>query len=174
MWSAEEERNALIAIWEGVYLGFRDPACNYAAYHEQVLRRIELVRIYCRDHAGAYASLPYAEMLPGRGYFDAENAKGFAGTRSWFVNDTRRRRKNALEVALVKAVVEMKQRRNYDRLGSQAKTNRRIRSHSLLQLHSEHCGIIRRLGGEDGLYRFAQKLQHLRIVAGSTQNPSTS
>jgi hypothetical protein len=82
---AAQHARAREAIWHGVYAGFGTAhvAVDGQVYHQQALERVDLVAGWLARHPGAYLPAPYAEIVPGRGYFDRENPQGFGRTEEW-------------------------------------------------------------------------------------------
>lgn len=162
----QENRLTKIALWRGVYDKLETlPEAQWDAFHKQVLRRIELVR----DNLALrpkWIPLPYAQITPGRGYFDAANERGFAGTYDWWLKDQERQRQWQVNAALLTAETEMLQRYKLDR-GQKVKLLKRSHVHikTLLQLHTYHRRILHALGGENAIHRFESKLRILKIVA---------
>ena len=78
---------AVEAIWNGVYgaFGLGKSAAECALYHQHALARIDLVAGWLGRDPDRYLPAPYAEHVPGRGYFDRANARGFASTEEWLV-----------------------------------------------------------------------------------------
>ncbi|MBO0360661.1 hypothetical protein J0X19_22060 [Hymenobacter sp. BT186] len=169
--SPEQERLAKRAIWTGVYGGFPADFGEWETFHAGVLRRIELVQEHFvgKQLRGekAWAPLPWAEMIPGRGYFDWENVKGFRGTYDWLRNDLKAKDQERINVAIGKAYGELKLRRLLDRgeapkfVGRRKKVPAYIENTTLLALFRQHEKNIQRLGGKDAVRKFLLKVNAL-------------
>jgi hypothetical protein len=166
IFNAEAERQARNAIWYGVFGGFStgEPA-DWAAWLPGLQRRIELAAAWLARNPSCYPAAPYAEVLAGRGYFDAGNDKGFARTLGWWRTEQQRQRQGAVERALDEALAELHQRRRLDAGQRRVQASRRARQKELLELHRFHHTKLARLGGDDALLRLAARLQaeHIRL-----------
>jgi hypothetical protein len=167
-WTVQQERKALNAIWTGVYGGFQADLNDeqWEAFHQKVLRRIELVKIYLDLHSNYQVAMPYAEIIPGKGYFDRENANGFRRSLIWWESDQKRTQQWELGKVMSTALLQMGQRQKLDK-GLKVKLTKRSHVHikTLHQLHTYHRTILRRIGGEAALNQFATKLKALRIIS---------
>jgi len=165
IFNAEAERQALNAIWNGVFFGFQEggPA-DWAHWLKGLERRVELAAAWLARN-GQYAPLPYAEVIAGRGYFDVDNQKGFVKTRIWWLNEIKRKERGALERALDEAVLELGQRQRLDAGQKRVQASKRARKMQLPELHRFHQVKLRRLGGDDALHRFAARLQAEHILS---------
>jgi hypothetical protein len=162
----EAERQAKIAIWHGVFNGFNEGGpTDWLRWMPGFTRRIELAAAYLQRNPTHYPPLPYAELVPGRGYFDADNAKGFAGTLNWWEKELAKVKQGALERALDEALVELGQRKALDAGQRRVQASKRPKQKSLLELHRFHHTKLRRLGGDEALLRFAARLQAEHILA---------
>lgn len=104
----DEQRKALNAIYLGVYNGFGEhweqlPPHAQKRYHDVALERLGLAAAYFRRNLHKYPPLPWAEYLPGAGYFDAENARGFVKTWEWHEQQRVHRMQRATAEGLRKA-----------------------------------------------------------------------
>jgi hypothetical protein len=164
--TAEAERQAKNAIWFGVFGGFAqgEPA-DWRAWMPGLQRRLELAADWLARNPGKFAPLPYAEVVSGRGYFDGENAKGFAGTLGWWRKEQAKLQQGALERALLEAVTEMGQRKVLDAGAPRRyQASKRARRMQLSELHRYHHTKLRRLGGDEAVHRFAARLQAEHIL----------
>jgi hypothetical protein len=80
-----EQEAAITAIYNGVYNRFDDArtAADWAALQARQLEKLDRAAKYYDYHPDAYLPDPYAVHVPGRGYFDAENTRGFKGIEAW-------------------------------------------------------------------------------------------
>ena len=80
-----QHQRALKAVWDGVYAAFGadNTAAEWGSYHRQALERVDLAAAWLRRNPGRYLPAPYAQLVPGRGYFDRANARGFVRTEEW-------------------------------------------------------------------------------------------
>lgn len=164
--TSEAERQAKNAIWYGVFSGFvgSEPA-DWLAWMPGLQRRVELAADWLARNPSKFAPLPYAEVVAGRGYFDADNQKGFAGTLGWWRKEQARLGEGAMERALVEAVTEMAQRKVLDAGAPRRyQASKRARRMQLTELHRYHHTKLRRLGGDEALLRFAARLQAENIL----------
>ncbi|MCA8830490.1 hypothetical protein [Hymenobacter pini] len=148
----QQQQLAQQAILRGVYAGFQDPHFNYDAYHRGVLRRLELVELHFARHQGRYkAGMPWAEMIKGKGYFDAENAKGFRGTIAWLVADRKAYQLSQLNKAVAEAIRELTLRRKLDRgQKTPLRLAARIKATSFAALYQQHIARLDQLAGQLG------------------------
>jgi hypothetical protein len=165
--SALEEQWAKLAIWEGQYRPALNatPERHWDRVHEQLLRRVDLAREWFQRHPDKYPSLPWAEIHQGRGYFDAGNGDGFDRTRLWMARKMNRKQGglSALDRALNTAEREIQQRRALDR-GLKVQASDRAKRLSLETLHWTHRTLLRRLAGEEGLFRLSARLEQMGLV----------
>jgi hypothetical protein len=113
-----------------------------------------------------WAPEPYAEVVAGRGYFDAENRKGFAGTAAWLRAEQAKVQAGGLQRALDEALTELGQRKVLDAGtgGRRYQASKRAKRMSLTELHRFHHTKLRRLGGDEALVRFAARLHAEHIL----------
>lgn len=96
--SKEQQESALTAIYSDVYNGFNDSRTptEWAAFQARQLEKLDRAARYYDFHPDSYLPDPFAVHVKGRGYFDAENTRGFKGIEAWLQKDTtlaaRRRR----------------------------------------------------------------------------------
>ena len=143
-----EQQKAQEAIWYGVYQGFAKQLSlsDWQRYHDQVLQRIDLAAAYFQRYPDKFAPSPYAEFVTGSGYFDAQNARGFAGTEAWLVRQEANQRQRNIGRALLLARRQLKAHR----LGLAPK---RAQAMTTLQLFRHHEAKLRAFGG-DALTRY--------------------
>jgi hypothetical protein len=166
VFTLEAERQAKNAIWFGVFGGFAgsEPA-DWLAWMPGLQRRVELAADWLARNPSKFAPLPYAEIVAGRGYFDADNQQGFAGTLGWWRKEQARLGQGALERALAEAVTEMGQRKVLDAGAPRRyQASKRARRMPLTELHRYHHTKLRRLGGDEALHRFAARLHAESIL----------
>ena len=146
----EEQRQALNAIYFGVYGGFGAgwTLSQQEKYHEQALERLGLAAGYFARNPYKYPPLPYAEHLEGCGYFDAANKKGFVGTMAWYATHLAHRGQRALADGLRRARREMRQH-------AQGTAPKRAQAKTTLELYRYHENKMRELGNP-ALDRFYQ------------------
>ncbi|MBO2007576.1 hypothetical protein [Hymenobacter negativus] len=150
LFTEEQQRLALNAIYFGVYGGFPTdwPLHQQERYHEQALERLGLAAGYFARNPGKYPPMPYAEHVEGAGYFDAANAKGFVGTMAWYTTHLAHRGQRALADGLRRARRELRQHA----LGTAPK---RAQAKTTLELYRYHEAKMRQLG-PPALERFYQ------------------
>jgi hypothetical protein len=143
-----EHERAREAIWYGTYGGFGLSAtpAEWERYHNEVLHRIDLVARYLERHPEKSLPSPYAEFVKGAGYFDAENARGFAGTDAWLARAEATNRERSITRALLKARQQLKAHR----LGIAPK---RVQAMTNVQLFRYHETKLRAFG-PDVLQRY--------------------
>jgi hypothetical protein len=165
--SAMQQQWAKLAIWEGQYRPALSatPEQHWDRLHEQMLHRVDLLREYFQRHPEQYPGLPWAEVHAGRGYFDAGNMNGFDRTRLWLARKMNRKQGglSALDRALNTAEREIEQRRALDR-GLKVHASDRAKRLSLETLHWTHRTLLRRLAGEEGLFRLSARLEQMGLV----------
>lgn len=169
--SKEQEVRAQQALWLGEY---RDFPLNFAAseqFQADILRRITLVEEYFwrqkeRD-CKAWACSPWAEMVPGRGYFDVENQfNGFIKTKPWLVEDRKRQRREAASQAIAKALAALNLRRKIDqgyrlvtKTGKARKIAQYIQDNTLMQIFKMHTAFLQQNFGTTTVHRFHKRIQ---------------
>jgi hypothetical protein len=146
--SDHEHEKAREALWYGTYFGFAKSAtpAEWQRYHNEVLHRIDLVARYLERHPDKSLPSPYAEFVKGAGYFDAENARGFAGTDAWLARAEATNRERNITRALLKARQQLKAHR----LGIAPK---RVQALTNVQLFRYHENKLRAFG-PDSLQRY--------------------
>lgn len=166
VFNVEAERLSKNAIWYGVFGGFAEgePA-DWLAWLPGLQRRVELAAAWLARNPGKFPPLPFAEVVGGRGYFDAENERGFAGTRRWWQAEQQKNHQGALERAVDEAIAELKQRRALDAGTRRVQASKRARQKTQLELHRFHHTKLRRLGGEEALVRLAARLQAEHLLS---------
>ena len=159
-WTDEQERLAKNSIWTNVFNGFH----NYESFDWHLiqlgfLQRLQLAHNHFQLHPGKYAPFPYSQYKPGSGYFDAANARGFAGTAAWLKTVNKRKQSLKVDRALRAAIKEIDQHNTLARTpGIKLVANERVRTYSLLQLIKHHEKGLKRLGNAQALDRFYAKL----------------
>ncbi|TDB64383.1 helix-turn-helix transcriptional regulator [Arundinibacter roseus] len=87
--SHEQQEKAMLAIMAGVYNNF-SPArseAEWVDFQTYQLGKLDKAARYYDHHPDAYKPDPYAVQVAGKGYFDAENVKGFIGIDAWVKKD---------------------------------------------------------------------------------------
>jgi len=166
VFNEEAERKAKNAIWAGVFYNFEqgEPA-QWQQWLKPLLRRLELAADWVARNPGHWVPEPYAEVVAGRGYFDAENKKGFAGTEAWLRAEQAKVKEGGLQRALDEALTELAQRKALDAGAPRRyQASKRARRMSLTELHRFHHTKLRRMGGDEALVRFAARLHTEHIL----------
>lgn len=85
----QQQEASLIAIYSDVYEKFdtERTAEQWATFQARQLEKLDRAARYYDYHPDAYLPDPYAVHVKGRGYFDAENTRGFAGIEAWLQKD---------------------------------------------------------------------------------------
>lgn len=80
-----EEPYILQAIRRGVYRDFQVDITEkeWDKYQGELYRQIDMAAKYFQSNPNKWAPDPFARRVPGTGYFDAENLRGFGQTRKW-------------------------------------------------------------------------------------------
>ncbi|MDO7876014.1 hypothetical protein Q5H93_14820 [Hymenobacter sp. ASUV-10] len=148
--SEEQGRLALNAAYFGIYGGFPAdwPLTYQERYHEQVLERIGLVAAYFTRNPEKYPPMPYAEHVAGKGYFDAENERGFIGTMKWYQTHLMHRQQRAMAEGLSRARREMSQH-------LRGVAPKKVQSKTTLELYRYHEQRMRTISPQ-ALERFYQ------------------
>jgi hypothetical protein len=160
------EAKALAAIQAGVFHDFAngEPA-QWEEWLKPLLRRLELAADWLARNPSHWAPAPYAEVVAGRGYFDADNKRGFAGTEPWLRKEQAKVKAGGLQRALDEAITELAQRKALDASAPKRyQASKRARRLSLPELHRFHHTKLRRLGGDEALVRFAARLHAEHIL----------
>lgn len=105
--SDHENNQAMLAIVEGVFGGFRvnQPDREWDAYYNQLVQRVNMATDWFTKNANRKPDLPYQNGKK-LGYFDQHNNFGFVATASWLEKDQLRRRHNRVEYLLNQARVD--------------------------------------------------------------------
>ena len=87
--SKEEQEKALSAISAGVFENFQGDWTDqqWFDYKQIQMAKVAKAGLYYDNHPDAYKPDPYAVHIPGKGYFDAANLKGFIGIDAWIKKD---------------------------------------------------------------------------------------
>lgn len=169
----EAERLALRAIWRNVFHDFPTTQTAQKDWFKALERRIELAAAWLQRNPNRWPELPYAEFIEGRGYFEAGNHRGFAGTAQWLAEEQRNKRirgKGGLERSLDEAVLELAQRQRLDAGQKRVQASKRAKLLDFNRLHSFHFRKLRALGGDEALYRFEARLQAAHLLSLFTPN----
>ncbi len=153
--SKEEQEKALMAISAGVYNDFSDSKSDREWIDFQVLQLAKLDKAgkYYDHHPEQYAPTPYAIAVAGRGYFDAENIKGFTVIDSWIKKEQLQKawNKHAKQEAeniketkareiLRKCRIDLEKQRIGDR------TRKETLGKSILGIYQYYHNILRNMG----------------------------
>ena len=89
-YSKEKQEKALVAIAAGVFNNFTDNRSDqeWLNYYQLQMAKLDKAGRYYDNHPDAYRPDPYAVHVPGKGYFDYENVKGFVGIDAWIKKDS--------------------------------------------------------------------------------------
>jgi len=92
----EQQERALVAIMDGVYNNFSDELTDKEWVDFQVLQltKLDKAHKYYDHHPEQYAPAPYTISIPGRGYFDRANQKGFAAIDGWIREEKEQKIRN--------------------------------------------------------------------------------
>ncbi|TAF48648.1 MAG: hypothetical protein EAZ63_03605 [Runella slithyformis] len=153
--SKQQQEMAIAAIYAGVCNRFDDgrDAKGWADWQARNLEKLDKAAKYYDNHPDAYLPDPYAVMVKGKGYFDRENERGFAGLEAWMKRDEVRaenrrrindeeheRRRKRAETLLRQA------RRDFERLKAQAPMRAEVQHHTEMQLWNYYRLIFSGLG----------------------------
>jgi hypothetical protein len=88
--SKEQQEKALSAISEGVFESFSGNWTDqeWSNYYQVQMAKLDKAGRYYDNHPDAYLPDPYAVHIPGKGYFDSVNLKGFIGIDAWIKKDS--------------------------------------------------------------------------------------
>lgn len=86
----EQQEKALSAISAGVFENFEGnwTEQQWNNYYQVQMAKLDKAGRYYDNHPDAYRPDPYAVHIPGKGYFDAVNLKGFIGIDAWIKKDS--------------------------------------------------------------------------------------
>lgn len=86
----QQQEKALAAINKGVFENFEGDWTDeqWLNYYQVQLAKVDKAGRYYDNHPNAYRPDPYAVHIPGKGYFDVENSKGFIGIDAWIKQDS--------------------------------------------------------------------------------------
>ena len=159
-WTDEQERLAKNSIWTNVFNGFHDyDRFDWHSIQLGLLQRLQLAHNHFQLHPCKYAPFPYSQYKPGSGYFEAANARGFAGTAAWLKTVNKRKQSLKVDRALRAAIKEIDQHNALARTpGVKMVASERVRTHSLPQLIRYHERALKHLGNASALNRFYAKL----------------
>ncbi len=160
------EAKAVAAIRAGVFHDFANgEPVQWREWLKPLLRRLELAADWLARNPGRWAPEPYAEVVAGRGYFDADNKRGFAGTEPWLKKEQAKVKEGGLQRALDEALTELAQRKALDAgAPKRYQASKRARKMALTELHRFHHTKLRRMGGDEALVRFAARLHAEHIL----------
>ncbi len=86
----EQHGKALFAISAGVFEHFQGSWNDkqWFDYYQVQMQKLDKAGRYYDNHPDAYRPDPYAVHIPGKGYFDSVNLKGFIGIDAWIKKDS--------------------------------------------------------------------------------------
>ncbi|NBB22594.1 hypothetical protein GVN20_24785 [Runella sp. CRIBMP] len=153
--SKEQQEAAYVAIYHGVYNRFDDArdGKGWADFQARQLEKLDKAAKYYDHHPDAYLPDPYAVQIRGKGYFDQENERGFAGLEAWMKRDEVRKasrkyiyeqEKSRREAKAEKLLKEA--RRDFERLALGAAQRQEVRGKTQLQLWNYYRLIFAGLG----------------------------
>ncbi len=119
---------------------------DWEKFYEDKIECLDLAAAYYRKHPDKHPPLPFAEFVPGAGYFDWENTRGFRKTHDWLISRLAWREQQRQEEALRKARRELKAH-------AAGAAPKRQQEKGLLQVFREHEARIRSYG-PNALERF--------------------
>ncbi|WP_428657660.1 hypothetical protein [Runella sp.] len=175
--SKEQQELAITAIYYGVYNRFDDArdGKGWADFQARQLEKLDKAAKYYDNHPDAYLPDPYAVQIRGKGYFDQENERGFAGLEAWMKRDEvraeNRRNKNDEERERRRKRAEQllrQARRDFERLATGSDQRQEVRGKTQLQLWNYYRIIFSGLGKQYER-KFAQ--QYLDQQARDFQPP---
>jgi len=87
--SKEQQEKALIAIAAGVYGDFQEKRSekDWIRYQVFQMEKLDKAARYYDRHPDNYRPDPYSVFVPGKGYFDQANLRGFVGIDAWMKSD---------------------------------------------------------------------------------------
>lgn len=153
--SKEQQELAISAIYHGAFNRFEDARDlkGWADFQARQLEKLDKAAKYYDNHPDAYLPDPYAVQIRGKGYFDAENERGFAGLEAWMKRDEiraeNRRNKNDEERQHREKRAEQllrQARRDFERLAAGADQRQEVRGKTQLQLWNYYRLIFSGLG----------------------------
>ncbi|CAG4992306.1 hypothetical protein DYBT9275_00935 [Dyadobacter sp. CECT 9275] len=99
--SKEQQEKALAAISAGVFENFQGDWTEkqWHDYFQVQMSKLDKAGRYYDMHPDAYRPDPYAVHIPGKGYFDAANMKGFIGIDAWMKKDAIRHARHRQDYA---------------------------------------------------------------------------
>lgn len=153
--SRQQQEKALSAISKGVFENFQGDWTDeqWLSYYQVQLAKVDKAGRYYDNHPDAYCPDPYAVRIPGKGYFDCENLKGFIGIDSWMKADSiRHARQRQAYADQQKAKTRRAEallrtaRRDFEKLRSNAKPRKEVAKFNQLALFQYYNVIFSGLG----------------------------
>jgi hypothetical protein len=142
--SKEQQEKALAAIAAGVYNNFTDARTDQEWLDFQLLQltKIDKAARYYEHHPEAYLPDPYAVHVPGKGYFDRENRRGFVGINAWLQREAAQRAINKQAYHDKKASKEaynakmlLRARRDFEKMKAGLPARKAVENLSLTELY---------------------------------------
>ncbi|SDE19708.1 hypothetical protein SAMN04487996_10410 [Dyadobacter soli] len=153
--SKQQQENSLAAISKGVFENFQGEWSDeqWLSYYQVQLAKVDKAGRYYDNHPDAYLPDPYAVHIPGKGYFDIENLKGFIGIDSWIKQDAIKHAKqrqayaDKQEEKTRRAETLLRTaRRDFEKLRSNAKPRKEVAKFNQLALFQYYNVIFSGLG----------------------------
>lgn len=153
--SKQQQEAAITAIYSDVYERFDTArtAADWAAFQARQLEKLDRAARYYDHHPDAYLPDPFAVHVPGRGYFDAPNTRGFAGIEAWLQKDSSlaERRRRAYEDERDKKqkrgeTLLRQARRDFEKLRAGAKPRQEVEGKDLMGLWNYYRLVFSGLG----------------------------
>lgn len=151
----EQQEKALVAISAGVYENFQGDwnSQQWFDYHLVQMSKLDKAGRYYDNHPDAYRPDPYAVHIPGKGYFDAANLKGFIGIDAWMKKDSirhanQRKAYADKQEALTKRAETLLRtaRRDFEKLRANLKPRKEVERYNELALFQYHNAVFSGLG----------------------------
>ena len=151
----EQQEKALVAIAAGVYNNFTDTRTDQEWLDFQLLQltKIDKAARYYDNRPDAYLPDPYAVHVPGKGYFDRENLRGFIGINAWLQREAVQRAINKQAYQEKKASrteyygkMLLRARRDFEKLKAGLPARKGVENLSLTELYHHWCTVFKGFG----------------------------
>ncbi len=151
----EEQEKALVAIAAGVYNNFTDQRTDQEWLDFQVLQltKIDMAARYFEKRLEAYPPDLFSVFVPGKGYFDRENLRGFVGLNAWMQRGAAQRainRQAYRDEKTRKADYYNKllrtARRDFEKMKAGLPARKGFGNMSLTELYHHWCTVFRGFG----------------------------
>lgn len=150
-----QQEKALVAIAAGVFNNFVDKMDDkqWFEYYQFQMAKLDKAARHYDNHPLAYKPDPYAVVIPGKGYFDYENVKGFVGIDAWIKKDSLRNAKKRMEYA-EKQEEKMKRceallrtaRRDFEKMRQEMKPRKEVTGKNQIALFQYYNVIFAGMG----------------------------